>query len=156
MEKFAGNIAEHLKKLNLRLWQKKPSRYGKRNNHRIAVLITALFAALIGTYLDLIFAGKQMYAFPKRPFPDIFTVNIAFTLIILPICIVIFLEIAKNLRTLQTIVLTLFLGLLVSVTEHASEQSGFFTHSHAWHHAYSFFGYILFMLLIYRIYRWFL
>ncbi|HET7580082.1 MAG TPA: CBO0543 family protein [Bacillales bacterium] len=126
------------------------------NNHRTAVIITVLFAALIGTYLDLIFVGKQMYAFPKRPFPDIFTINIAFTLIILPLCTFIFLEIVKNLRWPSTMVLIVFLGILISVTEHFTENWGLFVHGQAWHHFYSFLGYVLFMGWIYKIYRWFL
>lgn len=139
------------------MWQKKTScteRKQKTSNHQ-AFVATILFSCFIGTYLDLLFVSKQMYAFPVRPFPDVFTINIAFTLLILPIFTALFLQIAKTLSAFSRILFTVLIGLCMSISEQFAENVGWFTHSEAWHHAYSIFGYIIFMLLIWKFYRWF-
>nr|WP_081415171.1 CBO0543 family protein [Ectobacillus panaciterrae] len=143
--------------MNLPFWPKKTScseKKQKTSNHRVFVA-TIIFSCFIGTYLDLLFVGKQMYAFPARPFPDVFTINIAFTLLILPIFTALFLRIAKTLPAFSRILFIVLIGLCISVSEQFAENFGWFTHSEAWRHSYSFFGYMIFMLLIWKFYRWF-
>ncbi|MFC7391753.1 CBO0543 family protein [Scopulibacillus cellulosilyticus] len=156
MERFIMNTVKRLKKSNLQSWQKKRCFGKKNNNNRRAMIITILLVSLIGTYLDLIFVGKQMYTFPIRPFPDVFTINIAFTLIILPIFTAVFLQIAKRLRPLLKVIFILLIGLVASLVEQVAEKWGYFTHSASWDHSYSFFGYSIFLFLIYQFYRWLL
>ncbi|MDM5155706.1 CBO0543 family protein [Bacillus sp. DX1.1] len=127
----------------------------KQKSNHLAFVVTIIFSYFIGTYLDLLFVSKQMYTFPVRPFPDIFTINVAFTLLILPIFTALFLRIAKTLSAFSRILFIVLIGLCASVSEQFAENLGWFTHSEAWHHSYSFFGYMIFMLLIWKIYRWF-
>ncbi|MGE7768309.1 CBO0543 family protein [Peribacillus sp. NPDC096540] len=151
------STAKHLKKLSLPLWQKKTS-YSEKNqktSNLRAFVSTIVLSCFIGTYLDLLFVGKQMYAFPARPFPDIFTINVAFTLLILPIFTTLFLWIAKTLTALSRILFIVLIGLCIGVSEPFAEKLGLFTHSEAWHHSYSLFGYMIFMLLIWKFYQWF-
>ncbi|WP_281177274.1 CBO0543 family protein [Peribacillus loiseleuriae] len=54
-------------------------------------LPSILLASLLGTYLDLYFIGKGFYSFPIRPMSTVFSINIAFTLIGLPLLIGVFL-----------------------------------------------------------------
>ncbi|MDP7978694.1 CBO0543 family protein [Bacillus sp. WLY-B-L8] len=125
-----------------------------RNDHKV-IVATIIFSSLIGTYLDLLFVSKQIYAFPARPFPQVFTINIAFTLFILPICTALFVWIMKMLPTLSKIIFIISIGLCMSISERFAEQLGWFVHSEAWHHSYSFFGYLIFLLFMWRFYRWF-
>ncbi|WP_379968883.1 CBO0543 family protein [Ectobacillus sp. sgz5001026] len=157
MERFMMNTAKRLKKLNLPFSPKKAScseKKQKTSNHR-AFVATIILSSFIGTYLDLLFVGKQMYAFPVRPFPDVFTLNVAFTLLILPIFTALFLQIAKALPTFSRMLFIVLIGLSVGVSEQIAENVGWFTHSEAWHHSYSLFGYMIFMLLLWKFYRWF-
>ncbi|WP_280635570.1 CBO0543 family protein [Bacillus sp. 165] len=152
------NTAQRLKKSNLLFWQKTISSFEKKQktNNCGAYAATIIFSCFIGTYLDLLFVGNEMYAFPARPFSNVFTINIAFTLCILPLFTALFLVIIKRLSALAKVVLTVFIGLGMSVSEQFAENTGWFTHSEAWHHSYSFFGYMLFMFLIWKVYQWFL
>ncbi|MBM7644158.1 hypothetical protein JOD45_000349 [Scopulibacillus daqui] len=157
MERFIMNTVKRLKKSNLRLWQKKLSSGKKKNqNERRALFATISLVSLIGTYLDLIFVGKKMYAFPIRPLPDVFTINIAFTLFILPAFTAVYIQIAKHLHPFLRIVFILLASLLVSLIEAVAEKWGFFAHSADWNHTYSIFGYAVFLFLIYQFYRWLL
>ncbi|MGG4012782.1 CBO0543 family protein [Bacillus smithii] len=87
------NIVKRSKKWNLRLSRKKP--FSVKSKTIAAYILTALFASWIGTYLDLYFVGNEWYSFPLRPYSAIFTINIVFTLIGLPIftfCFLYFME----------------------------------------------------------------
>lgn len=95
-----------------------------------------------------------MYAFPKRPFPDVFPINIAFTLLVLPALSAGFIQITNYLRPFARVLFTLMVGLVISLIEPAAEKWGYFTHNAGWDHAYSFFGYTVFLFLVVRIYRW--
>ncbi|PEZ03773.1 hypothetical protein CN326_17860 [Bacillus sp. AFS018417] len=143
--------------MNLPFWSKKMSCSEKKKgrNNSQAFVATIIFSSLIGTYLDLLFVSKQMYAFPTRPFPHIFTINVAFTLLILPVFTMFFLRIARMLPSFLKILFITLIGLCMSISERFAEQLGWFTHSEAWHHSYSFFGYTIFMILIWKFYRWF-
>jgi hypothetical protein len=112
-----------------------------------------LLATLLGTYLDLYFVGKQMYQFPLRPWPEIFSINIAFTLVGLPILIFVFLRITNQVNNWGKVGLILFLSLLMSIFEKLAEQFGWFVHSNEWKHLYTFFGYLFFLTIIYLFNR---
>ncbi|WP_237741382.1 CBO0543 family protein [Bacillus bingmayongensis] len=114
-----------------------------------------ILSCFIGTYLDFLFVSKQMYNFPVRPFPNIFTINIAFTFLILPAFTALFLQITKTLSAFLRILFIILIGVCASISEQIAESLGLFNHSGEWYHSYSFFGYMLFMFLIWKIYRWF-
>jgi hypothetical protein len=147
------NIVKHSKKWSLRSSRKKLSSIQSKQNVS-AYISTALFASWIGTYLDLYFTGKQWYTFPTRPYPDIFTINIMFTLIILPILTTFFLYFMEKMKTWKKVVFIVTVSLVMMLGEKQSEAIGWFAHSDQWQHIYSFFGYLLFMIIVWKFYRW--
>ncbi len=130
----------------------------KRSSHLICKLTkflpAMLLASLLGTYLDLFFVGKGLYVFPKRLFPDVFTINIVFTLFALPLFIALFLYISKKINSWARAALILVLSFIMSIIEKQSETFGFFIHHKSWEHIYSFYGYILFLIIIYSFHHW--
>ncbi|MFJ7936055.1 CBO0543 family protein [Sporosarcina sp. NPDC096371] len=131
-----------------------PSRK-RRFSHKLFVYLPAiLLAMLLATYLDLYFVGKQLYEFPVRPFSDVFSINIAFTVIALPLFMWIFLCLVDKMSRWSRLVFTLFLSALVPFIEIMSEQLGFFQHGDQWNHIYSFIGYFLFLMLIWKMFKW--
>ena len=52
----------------------------------------------MGTYLDLYFTGKGLYSFPIRPLSSIFSINIAFTLVGLPLLTSIYLYFSNKIN----------------------------------------------------------
>lgn len=113
-----------------------------------------IFASLLGTYLDLLLVEMQLYQFPVRLFPEVFKINIVFTLITLPIGSVIFLNAIKDVHPLGRYVLILLLAMVMASVEMLSERMGLFSHSPEWRHTYSFLGYMIFMWLLWRFHRW--
>jgi hypothetical protein len=108
----------------------------------------------MGTYLDLYFVGKQWYRFPIRPYPSIFTINILFTLIGLPILTTFFLYFMEKIKTWKKAVFIIISSLVMMLGEIQSESIGWFAHHHHWEHIYSFLGYLLFMTIVWKFYRW--
>ena len=129
-----------------------PKRLSLRN--AFLYLPSILVASLLGTYLDLYFVGKHFYEFPLRPFPDVFSINIAFTLIILPLLIWIYLYMVDKMSKWSRAIFTLFLSALVPFIEKKSMQLGFIHHEGQWNHNFSFIGYFLFLILIWKIFKW--
>ncbi|WP_111645749.1 CBO0543 family protein [Paranoxybacillus vitaminiphilus] len=146
------NTAKHSKKWNLQLSQRKP--FSARSKHFSAYISTILFASWLGTYLDLYFVGKQWYSFPVRPYSNIFTINIAFTLLGLPILTTFFLYFIEKMKTWKKGVFIVTISLIMMLSEKQSEAIGWFVHNDQWKHSYSFFGYVLFMTIIWKFYRW--
>lgn len=95
-----------------------------------------------------------MYIFPLRPLPEIFSINIAFTLIGLPLLIGVFLYVCKKINRWKTAGLILILSILMAVVEKFAETFGLFVHHESWKHLYSFGGYFTFLLFIYVFYQW--
>ncbi|RTZ57719.1 hypothetical protein EKO25_01545 [Bacillus sp. SAJ1] len=118
-----------------------------------ALLSTIFIGVLIGTYLDLFFVGKGIYVFPKRPLPNVFQINIAFTLFGLPIFICLFLFVSNLLKSWQKIWFIFIISLFMSVFERISESFGFFIHLESWKHTYSLIGYIIYLSFIYIYYQ---
>jgi len=116
------------------------------------LLVTVLFGTLIGTYLDLYFVGKGLYSFPKRPFPEVFSVNVGFTLLGLPVMLVVFLSICQKLNLFGKLVSVLVLASTMACGEKMSEDFGWFVHDISWKHAYSLFGYTVYLLLMLVVY----
>ncbi|WP_276353808.1 CBO0543 family protein [Cohnella caldifontis] len=112
----------------------------------------ALLSSLAGTYLDLYFVGKGLYRFPHRLLPEIFPINIVFTLIGLPLLTMVFLHVLTRVNPLGKACLILIASLLMSIAEKLAERLGAFAHSDQWMHVYSFFGYLLFLTVISTVY----
>ncbi len=113
-----------------------------------------LYASLLGTYLDLYFVGKHVYEFPIRPFPEVFSINIAFTLFILPLTIWAFLFLVDKMLIWSRLVFILILSIFAPTMEILAVRLGFFRHGDQWSHVFSFFGYFMFLLLIWMIFKW--
>ncbi|STO12382.1 CBO0543 family protein [Geobacillus sp. DSP4a] len=79
---------------------------------RRAYVASALLASWTGTYLDLYFVGKGLYAFPKRPFPSVFSIDIFFTAVVLPLGTVFFLALMERLSRLGR------MGLIAALSAH--------------------------------------
>ncbi|MEH7115586.1 CBO0543 family protein [Neobacillus niacini] len=142
------NTVKRSKGLNLPPWPKKS----------LPFLIkefgpTVFLAILLGTCLDLYFVGKNLYMFPKRPFPEIFSFNIGFTFIALPILVLVFINMMNRVTKWGKVGIILFLSLLMPIMERLSELFGLFEHASEWKHIYSFFGYLVFLSLIFVFYR---
>lgn len=113
-----------------------------------------LLASLLGTYLDLYYVGKKLYYFPIRPLPSIFTINIGFTLLVLPITMLVLLKIMQRYRNWLKILFVIFISLGMAVMEKAAEDLGLFVHADDWNHLNTFVGYSLFIGLIYAFHGW--
>ncbi|MFJ7730111.1 CBO0543 family protein [Neobacillus sp. NPDC097160] len=134
------NTVKHLNGSSLQPWQKKQLPF--------SYLVSMVLASLLGTYLDLYFVGKQLYQFPMRPFPEIFSINIAFTLVGLPILVMIFLRCISQLNKWGKAGVILFASLLMPIFEKLAEELGWFVHANGWKHLYTCFGYLLFLTII--------
>ncbi|QWG59855.1 CBO0543 family protein [Bacillus mycoides] len=126
----------------------------EKKNDFLALLVTVLLSSIIGTGLDAFFVHTQIYSFPVRPFSSIFSVNIGFTLFVLPILTIIFIQISKTLSAVSRTLFIILIGLCASIFEQVAERLGLFVHNGNWHHAYSLFGYIIFFSLIWKLYTW--
>ncbi|PLS02802.1 hypothetical protein CVD27_18395 [Neobacillus cucumis] len=113
-----------------------------------------VLASLLGTYLDLYFVGKGYYHFPIRPFPEIFSINILFTLIGLPFLTLIVLRSISELTNWGKAGVILLTSLLMPIIEKLLEILGLFQHSHSWNHLYTFLGYGLFFTIVVLFHEW--
>ncbi|HIE6629184.1 CBO0543 family protein [Bacillus luti] len=125
----------------------------EKKNDFLALTVTILLSTVIGTCLDAFFVTKQIYSFPVRPFPSIFSVNIGFTLFVLPILTATLIQISKTLSTVSRILFIASIGICASIFEQVAERLGLFVHSANWHHSYSLFGYMLFLFFIWKVYQ---
>ncbi|HDR7915522.1 MULTISPECIES: CBO0543 family protein [Bacillus] len=132
--------------------QRKTSSFEKKSDF-LALTVTTLLSSIIGTCLDAFFVAKQMYSFPVRPFSSIFSVNIGFTLFVLPILTMIFIQISKTLSTVSRILFIVSIGICASIFEQITEKLGLFMHSVDWNHIYSLFGYMIFFSFIWKVYH---
>ncbi|WP_223596596.1 CBO0543 family protein [Neobacillus bataviensis] len=136
-----GSSLQPLRKKRLTLW----------NKHYLA---SAVLASLFGSYLDLYFVGKGIYHFPHRPLPEIFSINIAFTLAGLPILIMVVLHCLSQVNNWGKAGIILFVSLLMPILEKLAEELGWFVHADEWKHGYTFVGYLVFLTIIYSCFRW--
>ncbi|MES5865421.1 CBO0543 family protein [Bacillus cereus group sp. RP32] len=132
--------------------QRKTSSFEKKSDF-LALTVTILLSSIIGTCLDAFFVAKQMYSFPVRPFPSIFSVNICFTLFVLPILTMFFIQISKPLSAVSRVLFIISIGIFASIFEQVAERFGFFIHSLDWNHTYSLFGYMIFFSFIWKVYH---
>ncbi|MDA1679270.1 MULTISPECIES: CBO0543 family protein [unclassified Bacillus cereus group] len=152
MGKLQKTTVKHSKKLNLPFLQRKTSSFEKKNDF-LALAVTILLSCIIGTCLDAFFVAKQIYSFPVRPFSSIFSVNIGFTLFVLPILTMIFIQISKTLTVVSRILFIVSIGICASIFEQVAERFGFFIHSVDWNHTYSLFGYMIFFSFLWKVYH---
>ncbi|HHT7191279.1 TPA: CBO0543 family protein, partial [Bacillus cereus] len=122
----------------------------EKKNDFLALLITIFLSTIIGTGLDAFFVYAHIYSFPARPFASIFSVNIGFTLFVLPILIAVFIQITKILSTVSRTLLIISIGICASIFEQIAERLGLFIHSVYWNHTYSLFGYMIFFSFVWR------
>ncbi|WP_223820783.1 CBO0543 family protein [Bacillus sp. S3] len=140
------NTAKHLNGSSLQPLQKRRLPYRE--------LACMLLGSLLGTYLDLYFVGKSIYQFPIRPLPEIFSINIAFTLVGLPILVLIFVRCLSQVNKWGKAGIILFVSLLMSIFEKLAEAFGWYVHIDGWQHLYTFFGYLLFLSIITLFFEW--
>ncbi|WP_029099987.1 CBO0543 family protein [Brevibacillus thermoruber] len=113
-----------------------------------------LLASLAGTYLDLILVNGGFYSFPVRPFPGVFDINVAYTLILLPFFTAWFLFWAERMPALGRAAFITVLSLAMALAEPLSEKAGWFGHREDWRHLYTVFGYFGFLWLMWTFHRW--
>jgi hypothetical protein len=111
-------------------------------------------AALGSSTFDLYHIDKNLYMFPNRPFPELFSINIAFTFVILPIIIFAFLYLMKQVSRWGRAGIVLFLSLVMPVAERFFELLGYFEHSDHWQHVYTTFWYLILFTVCYMVYHW--
>ncbi|UNP74954.1 hypothetical protein MN033_16935 [Bacillus nitratireducens] len=141
--------------MNSQFSQRKTFSSEKKNDF-LAIVVTLFLSSIIGTCLDAFFINKQIYSFPVRPFSSTFSVNIAFTLLVLPILTASFIQTSKKLSTISRTLFIISIGVCASIFEQVAERLGLFVHSTDWQHSYSLFGYIIFFSLIWKFYNWML
>lgn len=154
MEKLKKIIAKRLRSLSLQPSQKKP--LPSLNKVFLALFPCLLLGMLLGTYLDLYFVSKGVYLFPKRLFPALFTINIGYNLVILPVITGITMLLYYQMPLCSKTGFLFLFGLCASVVEKLAEAFGFFTHTPAWKHVYSLIGYPIYFLFLYSIFLFFL
>ncbi|HDR4558654.1 CBO0543 family protein [Bacillus cereus] len=125
----------------------------EKKNNLFPLVVTILLSSIIGTCLDAFFVAKQMYSFPVRPFSSIFSVNIGFTLFVLPILTAAFIQISKTLSAVSRILFIISIGMCASIFEQVAERFGLFIHSLDWNHTYSLFGYMIFFSFTWKVYH---
>ncbi|PEJ68781.1 hypothetical protein CN685_17360 [Bacillus wiedmannii] len=152
MDKLQKTTVKHSKQLSWQFLQRKTSSFEKKNDF-LALAVTILLSSIIGTCLDAFFVANQIYSFPVRPFSSIFSVNIGFTLFVIPILTAVFIQISKTLSTISRILLIISIGIFASIFEQVAERFGFFIHSLDWNHTYSLFGYMIFFSFIWKVYH---
>jgi len=103
--------------------------------------------------LDLYLTGKGWYTFPKRPFPSVFSIDIFFTIVVLPLCTVLFLWLMERLSRFGRIGLIIASAALMAAFETKAEAYGLFVHTAMWRHSYSFAGYGVFLAIIWIFYH---
>lgn len=118
------------------------------------MLAGGVLGSLIGTYLDLYFVGKGMYEFTFRPLADVFSINIGFTLVVLPIFMAVFLYVIAGLNKWGRMGVILFASLLMPILEKLAEVLGLFKHAVEWKHIYTFFLYLLFLSAVTTFFQW--
>ena len=95
-----------------------------------------------------------MYEFPGRPLPELFAINILFTLVGLPVFVILLLYFLSHLNKWGKITVLLLVSLLMAVFEKFAEGLGFFQHSEEWTHLYTFIGYFLFLMVAAAFFHW--
>lgn len=147
------NIVKHWRQSNSQSSRKRP--YYRRSQRIKSYVSTIISASLIGTYLDLLLVGAGLYSFPNRPFSEIFTINILFTLCILPLFSLIIIFVLKRLHKLLRYLFLFICSLVAYIAEQTAERFGLFSHSMDWKHEFSLVGYFLFLIVIWTFYKWF-
>lgn len=123
--------------------------------HRVKPYVPAMvLASLLGTYLDSIMVRLRFYAFPWRPFPELFDINVLFTLVGLPAATALVLHWMEGVRSWRRAGIVVLLAFLMTLVERVSETLGWFVHSSDWRHICTFGGYLFFMGILWGFHRW--
>jgi hypothetical protein len=118
-------------------------------------IVPMVLATLLGTFLDTFLVCKQLYEFPIRPLPGIFSINIFYSFIGLPILVFMFLRTISQVNKWGRVGIILFVSLLMAIIEKSAEIFGLFAHSARWEHLYTFLGYLFFLTVISFFHDWF-
>jgi hypothetical protein len=98
--------------------------------------------------------GKQLYSFPHRPFHAIFSINLLFTLVGLPIWTFLCLIFMRKQTRWVKAAIIFFFSIGMAVLEKKAEEFGLFAHSQTWSHQYTFIGCCLFLISVYQFHVW--
>ncbi|KXH81921.1 CBO0543 family protein [Sporosarcina sp. HYO08] len=104
--------------------------------------------------MELWFVEKNFYTFSIRPFPEIFSINIAFTLLLIPSITFIYLLVAGKMASWLRLIFTIALCAFVPYAEEQAVQYGFLSLGDQWNSYYSSVGYFIFLVLIWKLYKW--
>ena len=118
-------------------------------------IVPMVLATLLGTFLDIFLVCKQLYGFPIRPLPEIFSINVFYSFIGLPILVFIFLRTISQVNKWGRVGIILFVSLLMAIVEKLAEVLGLVVHSARWEHLYTFLGYMFFLTVISFSHDWF-
>lgn len=147
-------IVKQLKDLSLPFSQRKRSSIGSNNTQLKPYILSMILASWLGTYLEIILTGKQYYTFIERPFPDIFSIDIRFTLIGIPLLTLVVLSILNTMNLIQKSLFLMVLSTTLALMEMLIENIGWITFSEQWRNIYSFFGYFIFYVIIWLFFQW--
>jgi glucan phosphoethanolaminetransferase (alkaline phosphatase superfamily) len=98
--------------------------------------------------------GQRLYDFPIRPFPGIFSFNLLFTLVGLPVCILVFLRLIEKRGRLERAAIIVLFSMVMAIFEKKAEAYGMFVHSKSWSHHYTFSGYCVFLSVVQWFHTW--
>ncbi|WP_408006329.1 CBO0543 family protein [Pseudalkalibacillus sp. A8] len=146
-------IVNRLKNSLLRFSQRRQSFSGE-NKNIIPYFVVVLAGTLSCTYLELLFSGLGFYSFPQRPFPQLFPIDIRFTLIGIPVLTSFVLFALTVLEKQSRIVFIVVISFIMMVGEMVGEKVGLLEHSAHWSHVFSFFGYMLFFMMLWLLFKW--
>nr|WP_279626563.1 CBO0543 family protein [Halobacillus karajensis] len=130
--------------------------YSTGNGRRtfLSYLFTMISASLLVTYIEIWLITQNYYIFLTRPFPNVFPIDIRFTLLVIPAFTLFALWVMKSVSGLTRFVFIFLASVLAMVLEPVMEDIGVIAFSSKWKHIYSFFGYAAFLLLIQSIHDW--
>lgn len=137
------------KTLNLLRWPKKHC-----PDSSPSYFAAIVFGCLIVTYLELIFVGKGFYEFPMRPFPEVFSIDVFFILVFLPLFTFVFLYTGKYMSKKGRWLFFFMVSIAAAAFEMSAESAGLFRHTENWQHWYSVIGYFVFMHLVWHVSQW--
>ncbi|RFU65205.1 hypothetical protein D0466_04685 [Peribacillus glennii] len=116
--------------------------------------MSMLFASWLATYLELILTGTQLYTFQARPLTNIFSIDIRFTLIGIPVMTLFCVTALSWMNLLQRTLFLILIGLAMMLFEKISGRLGWIGYSDQWQHMYSFLGYPAFILVVFFFFTW--
>lgn len=113
-----------------------------------------ILASWVATYLELYLTGKGYYTLTYQPFSDIFTINILFTLLAIPLLTAIIIRITDEMELGQKVLLLTVISATLTLSEKILGQTKWISFSDQWQHGYSLVGYFLFFFGMTAFFGW--